>query len=54
VTSAALAAVSQVAGQRTYHVARLASRGVISLAGEECVQFLQVSSSSNSNCGTGS
>uniref|UniRef100_A0A383VHD9 CAF17 C-terminal domain-containing protein n=1 Tax=Tetradesmus obliquus TaxID=3088 RepID=A0A383VHD9_TETOB len=41
VTSAALAASSQAAGQRTYHVARLASRGVISLAGEECVQFLQ-------------
>jgi hypothetical protein len=42
VASAALATAQQAARQRSYHVARLPSRGVISLAGPECVQFLQV------------
>jgi hypothetical protein len=49
VASAALANSQHAAGQRSYHVARLASRGVISLAGPECVPFLQVSNCSNSN-----
>jgi hypothetical protein len=53
VASAALATSQHAAGQRSYHVARLASRGVISLAGPECVQFLQVSHCGNSNSDTG-
>lgn len=38
-TSAAAAAL---AGFRRYHVARLATRGVISFSGPESIQFLQV------------
>lgn len=41
--SACTSAVAALAGVRYYHVARLASRGVISLSGPESVQFLQVS-----------
>lgn len=46
-TSASTAAGAAVVAARSYHVARLASRGVVSLSGPESVQFLQV----RSNCG---
>jgi hypothetical protein len=43
---AALAPVALIAAEvsssRSYHVARLVSRGVISMSGTDCVQFLQV------------